>query len=180
MEDTVNEPLPTLRHTVGFSRKVNLGNYESVDASIFIQFETPADADITAIVSAAEDTWAIAKAAVFEQLGVAYEIDPDTGEVTEDKSALGVAALEAAFSEERPAKRAITSDVDVPDEPPNGGSSLSKEEKAENETWAKARYALYPDEFYDNRPKKRSGEYKSTSPDLKHKTTGTPIWKAPR
>ena len=48
--------------------------------------------------------------------------------------------------------------------------------KAANKAWGTARYQAAPDEFWDNRPKKASGEYKPNSPDLKHKESGLAVW----
>ena len=60
--------------------------------------------------------------------------------------------------------------------PPHSGESRDKAEKAANKAWGKARYAIAPDEFWDNRPKKAAGEYKPTSPDLKHKDSALALW----
>lgn len=60
--------------------------------------------------------------------------------------------------------------------PPHSGDSRDKAEKAANKAWGKARYAIAPDEFWDNRPKKAAGEYKATSPDLKHKDSALALW----
>jgi len=65
---------------------------------------------------------------------------------------------------------------DVAPMPPHSGDSRDKAEKAANKAWGKARYAIAPDEFWDNRPKKAAGEYKPTSPDLKHKDSALALW----
>ncbi len=60
--------------TVGFLRKVNLGNYESAEASIFIQVPTTPNATSEEITAASKLSFADAKATVFEQLGIVFDV----------------------------------------------------------------------------------------------------------
>jgi len=60
--------------------------------------------------------------------------------------------------------------------PPWPTDTTAKAEKDANTCWALYRLANHPDEFYDNRPKKASGQFKAKAPDFKHKTSEIPIW----
>lgn len=64
-----------LQGTVGFSRKVNLGNYQSAEASIFIQFPINPKDDGTVIIARAMDAFFQAKSVVFDQLGIEYNVE---------------------------------------------------------------------------------------------------------
>lgn len=177
--DIVNEPLPTIRHTVGFSRKKNLGNYESVDASIFLQFETHPDTPLGEIISEAQSMWDVAAAAVFERLDLPYEIDPETGVVTEDKSAAAAASLEAAFAAPAaaPTERKVGPNaVGVGEMPPFPENTDDKSQRRANATWAKARFETHPSEFFDNRADKANGTVPERRPDIKHRKSGVAAW----
>jgi hypothetical protein len=49
---------------------------------------------------------------------------------------------------------------------------MDKNEKAANKTWALARIASNPDEFWDNRENKRNPK----APDYKGKTNNVAVW----
>lgn len=68
--------------TFGFERKVQVRDYESAVASIYVTF--PVDfADEAGTMQAAKDAAFQAKSVVFEQLGVAFEYDKESGIVRE-------------------------------------------------------------------------------------------------
>lgn len=60
--------------------------------------------------------------------------------------------------------------------PPFDSRTKDKAQKEANSAWAMARLAERPDEFWDNRPQKASGERGETFPDFKHKDSGVGIW----
>ncbi len=96
--------------TAFYGRKVNKGNYESEEASVFVQFDI-SDAE-GATLENASNAFANAKSLVFEQLGIGYHWDADAKVVTEDGPAViersAVATTEAAFKPQPPGAPAGT------------------------------------------------------------------------
>ena len=165
--------------TVGFNRKVSVRQYESAEASIFIQTEIP-NGDPEGLVKACQDAFYQAKSIVFSELGIEFEVLEDgrimelvnrhLGPVTEVSSA--PAAIATADS---PAAGA----GDVPPNPPYDSRTTDKGERSANITWAKKRYAAYPSEFYDNREsnaEKKANGAERTGPDFRHKSSGVGYW----
>lgn len=92
-------PLGQPTGTVGFERKLNLPEqYNSATASIFVQFSVDPENEV-ATVQAAKDAFAIAKATVYEQLGI--ESKYENGLVSE------VAAV-AAVREQIPGAKIVS------------------------------------------------------------------------
>lgn len=173
-------PVQELVGSFSFSRKVQVRQYETAEAFVNIQFPIPIDGDpeqIGAEIIANARTAAFqAKSLVFEELGLEFEVGPDGAirELLDQKFGKVTEVIETTATE-----AAVTTSSDeatVGPRPPHGWEPRSKDEKADNAAWAKARFATHPNEFWDNRPKKQSGEYKSTAPDLKHKDTKTAFW----
>ncbi len=79
------------RGTVVYARKRNLGNYESEDASISVQFDID-PADEVGTSGRAEAAFNQAKALVFDQLGIAANVAIPNGAPENS-----VAAVQAAF-----------------------------------------------------------------------------------
>jgi hypothetical protein len=176
--------------SVRYTRKVQVRPYEVAEASITVSFDIPNDPDMTdearssQLIANARASFFSAKALVFEELGLEFIVG-DSGIVTEvvERHFGSVSEVQAtppateAVSELHgaPAPAAAPSG-DAGANPPFSPSTTDKAEKGQNSTWAKQRYAMYPNEFFDNRPKKASGEYKSNAPDLKHKDTKIGVW----
>ena len=174
-------------------------HFGSTEAGIFLQFEQPdaaaypsADIYAQALIDAAQDAFAAAKATVYGQLGIPVVVDA-SGQLTE-AVAPAVAAVAQAFPTPQfeqpqalapvptPAAAQLQAVAPVAPQggldmvtPPYPPQSRGAEGKA-NQEWAKQVYQVDPSLFYDNRPKKATGEYKGTSPDLKHKSSGVGIW----
>ena len=172
--------------TVEYSRTVKVRDYESAKATVAIQFEIPAvNGDATAhgqqILAAAQTAMFQAKTLVFDELGIEFNVDEGGvireairstfGQVTEvsaPAAPMPVAAPPAAIT--------ATSTPTVSAMPPFNGRTQDDDEKRANAKWAKQRFASNPEEFYDNRDKKASGEYSPKSPDYKHKDSGVGVW----
>lgn len=73
-DETTPAVVESPKGTVGYTRKVNLGNYESEELSVFIQFPVTFD-DEAATVAAANDATFQAKTVAFSQLGLATKYD---------------------------------------------------------------------------------------------------------
>jgi len=163
---------------VSFSRKVQVRDYESAEASIWLSFDLTRpegmdDAEYTNhIVSLARGAFFEAKALVFEELGLEFTVEEGGivretikrhfGNVTEVRG-------EAASSAE-PA--AVASGESVAASPPFSADTTSKDEKEANKKWALSRWSSHPQDFWDNRTSKRNPK----APDLKHKDTGLAVW----
>lgn len=148
LADEVTAPLTGLRGTFGYAHKKNLeahgegAKYENDEASIFVQFDMdPADPEQTVenIRAAAFQ----AKAAVLEQLGVAFKVD--------DNGVIRLVEREFTSSKgERPQREQSdrTETTDGDDDPTCP--------KCDGEMW-------------DNRFKKKRGEFSPKAPDFKCK-----------
>lgn len=174
----------TLTGTVTFQRKVNPAQYQATEAGHFVQYEVDPNASDDAIKAEAKRVFALCKSVVLDELGISYTVDPQTGIVHEG----GVAGLQAAGMTPEtqtqtappappapPTQTAVGTADGAGPNPPQKTGNRDADDKA-MAAWATVRFATNPDEFYDNRPKKASGEYKPRSPDLKHKPTQTGIW----
>lgn len=155
------------RITVSFSRKVNLGNYESAEAYVAVQSDIAIDADDDAKIAAVKSAFLLARASAYEQLGIKFNVDDST--VVQER-------LERVFGP-----------VDVVDEYPNYTDQheeleviLPKPPSAprSDTTAPKSKKALWqelesnPEKWYDNRANKKNPK----GPDFKRKATGEGLW----
>lgn len=190
-----------LVHTVAFTRKVNDGNYGSTEATMWLQFDTPLGADPAAIIEQAMDRFAAGKAIVFDQLGIEYHIVD--GIIVENldvavSQAKTERAVKAGFTEVAHAVLVDGAHADAHENvfgtgggerdpekvgaqgvgptPPYDPKTKDAGERKLNSQWAKARYETHPDEFWNNKSKKASGQFSETSPDFTHKDTRVGFW----
>jgi len=183
-----------LTHTVSFSRKVAVRQYESAEATIFIQFSTDRDATSEEIIAGAQESFLQAKGIVYSQLGLDSDLD-ESGillELVEQKfpgservnapakAKPALPAGSAVTHQSAAARKAATvpsvDGKDVSAQPPFPGTTRDKDEKRANREWAEARFDSNPDEFFDNTDDKASGKINPKSPDYKHKSSGVGIW----
>jgi len=159
----------SLKGTVTFERKVNLGSYESCTAAMFVQFDYASNTSESELIQKGRDAFFVAKSVVFEQLGIDAVLE-DSGIVVElvKQSFPGTTAEVVAGAPITPVDPVAADGTTVSADPPADKTALK--------AWALARFASHPQEFFDNRPKKAAGEYNPKSPDLKHKATGKGIW----
>lgn len=176
--------------SVRFSRKVQVRPYEVAEASITIAFDIPTDPDLTPeaaseqLIANARASFFSAKALVFEELGLEFIVS-DGGIVTEvverHFGKVTEVSTTAPVQTEASGLDAVAQEFAAPsaggsDTPPFNPTTTDKGEKGANSQWAKARYATHAHEFFDNRPKKQTGEYKANAPDVKHKDTKIGVW----
>jgi hypothetical protein len=161
----------TLKGTVSFTRKISDGNYGGSEFFMAVQFDIDPTAGGEAVIASARAAAVQAKAVVFEQLGIDHTLD-ESGVVVEQVRR----AFPGSVVEPAPQASAAPAASDTGSEPPFPANTTDADQKKANKDWATSRYASNPSEFYDNRPKKASGEYKANSPDLKHKGSGIGIW----
>lgn len=186
--------------TAFFGRKVGLPNYSNVEASVFIQRDIPLGSNPETITEATQGAFTLAKCMVLDELGLPYTLNEETNLVVEVVPVVAVAAkpkarakaaaapvasseaeaaLEAAFG----GAEEVVGDYDgneggaTADVRPINDNVIPLNSKGKPEKWwLENRFLSHPDEFYDNRAKKAAGEYKKTSPDVKHIKTGEGVW----
>ena len=140
--------------TVGFERSVSVRPYETAKASVFIQAEVPIGYTAEELEKGLRDSFFQAKAQVFEQLGIEFEIN-EHGAVME--------LLTKSFGP-----------VDVV-----GGIMLTDgTEAAQSNGSAITCERDRSHKVYDNRQAKAEGRYKPTAPDAKCSQCDWKLWPA--
>ena len=173
-----NPNINLLTGTVSFSRKISVRQYESAEASVFIQFPIPTEGDADEIrsqtLSNARAAMFEAKGLVLEELGLEFQVDENgvlhelitknLGNVTEIRQVAG--------TDNTPVNPNPIDATPTSDSAPYSADTQDKGERAANKSWAVARWNSHPHEFWDNRANKRNPK----GPDLKHKDTGLAVW----
>src|SRR5690606_17784381 len=173
-EATPDAEIATLKGTVAFTRKISDGNYGGSEAFMSVQYDIAPNDTPENILANARASFLQAKAVVFEQLGIDHTLN-ESGVVIEmarrafPGSVIEPAPTTAAAPPAAPARGGS-------DSPPFPADTTDPAEKRANKEWATARWNTHPHEFYDNRERKASGQYKQTAPDVKHKATGIGVW----
>lgn len=162
----------TLKGTVSFTRKLSDGNYGSSDAFMSIQFDINSGDTGDVIIANARQAFTQAKAIVFEQLGIDHTLDESGVVVEQVRRAFPGSVVEPAPQTQTDADAGGGTGAN----PPFPSNTTDPDQKRANKEWATDRFGTNPSEFYDNRPKKASGEYSSKSPDVKHKASGIGVW----
>jgi hypothetical protein len=170
-----------LKGTAFYGKKLNDGNYGADEAGLYVQFDIdPADGD-QQILANVRDAFVKAKVAVLEQLGVDFVVD-EQGIVRE--AGVSVAQVKEVFpgavvEQSAPAPAAPAAPVSAASVDASG-PWYGKRGKAVIlngvDLWDVL--ADSPEQFYDNRTKKASGEYKANAPDFKHKESGKGLWQS--
>lgn len=153
--------------TIGFKRVLRLRDYENAEASVFIQVPTVPGDTVTQITENMKLTFAAAKASVFEQLGIPFEVDPVDLVVKEllEKHLGGVevTGAQAQVVNQAQANQPTTSTKSF-----GGGGSAAPTSKAG--LWQEL--ASDPKKWFDNRTSKKSDK----GPDFKRKYSGETLW----
>lgn len=183
-----NTTLPTVN--IEFRRTVKVRDYESATAAVTIttvldNLNGDRAANGDKILAAVRDGFFQAKAAVFDELGIQFDVSDSGvvmeavrgtfGQVTEVHATPAAPAAPAAALAPPPAMTAAPAAAPAAataDEPPYDAGTQDREQKAANGRWAKNRLQSHPDEFWDNRNDKRNPK----APDFKHKNTGIGVW----
>jgi hypothetical protein len=172
-------PTVTPQGGISYSRKIQVRDYESAEASIWISFDLPKPDEMTDeefsshLISTARANYFAAKALVFEELGLEFTVT-EGGIVQEvlKKNFGNVTEVTKASPPASPVAAVAAESSDLPSSPPFAADTDDKAQRTANKKWAMARWAAYPNEFWDNRESKRNPR----SPDLKHKETGMAVW----
>lgn len=161
-----------LQGTVGYERKVNLEarggeKYESATASIFMQFEIdPVNDSDEMIVEKTKHAYLLARSAVFEQLGIPFQLSEGVA-IELVSTAFPGSTVESTGPASAPAAPVVQSAPVAPSTPPAAGSAPDICAKCGS-----------TEGFWDNRPKKASGQFNPKSPDFKckNKSCGNGVW----
>lgn len=160
--DAVVENIQAPKVTVGFERTVSVRPYESMKASVFIQAEVPIGYTAEQLEQGLRDSFFQAKAQVFEQLGIEFEIS-EHGVVME--------LLKKSFGpvERQTSDRMMEEGEAAPAALNGSPGSLVCGNNPSHKMW-------------DNRQKKAAGEYKPSAPDGKCADCDFKAWpaKSPR
>lgn len=154
--------------TIGFSRKIQVRDYESAEASIFIEVPTsPGDfqnedgtLDKDALVNASKSAFFAAKSVIFEQLGLQLTVTEEgvVMEVLERELGATVEVGPAAENKAVAAAKAPSTQSGGTPPPPLDKDAL----------WAEL--AAHPKRWFDN----REGKKNPKSPDFKRKGAAAP------
>jgi hypothetical protein len=150
------------RITVSFSRKVNLGNYESAEAYVAVQSDVAIDATDEDKIAAVKSAFLLARASAYEQLGIKFNVDDAT--VVQERLERVFGPVEVV--EEYPN---YTDDIDIP-QPPTAPRSDTAAPKSKKALWQELE--SNPEKWYDNRVGKKNPK----GPDFKRKATGEGLW----
>lgn len=160
MTDIESPLVQPLTATVGFARKTAVnGQYNNNEISLYFPVELPRvedfDGDLEAyykqVDGAIKTGFTTVKGHIYEQLGIEFE----------DRNGVLIEKLAASFPESTPA--APASRPSAPAAAPAPGAPTACPQCSGTA-------------FYDNRPKKASGEYKAKAPDFKCRGCQKGIW----
>lgn len=173
----------SLQGEVRFTRSVRVGGRDdNAHYSVSLGFGYQQGMSLEDLAALAADYYFQAKSIVFQEANLAFTVD-DNGVVHEVLRSLDAEEDKPRTrkprdedEDERPARstRSRRDDDDdddgpaLPDERPRHISADAWRDLTKN-----------PDDWYDNRPKKRSGKFSANAPDFKHKDTDEAIWLTP-
>lgn len=155
-----------LTGTVGFTRKISTKQYESAEASAFGQFDFDVDAPSEEVARKAQEQFRTIKAVVLEELGIPFELD-ESGLIREIVERAFPGTTDEGGRAGTPGRMSPQGGQQqrpAPAQAPQGGGG------------ADACKSCGGTDFYDNRAKKQSGQYKPSAPDFKCKGCGTGVW----
>lgn len=142
--------------TVGFTRKLRPANYsydyETVEGSAHVEADVDENANSADVDASVKEAWTLAKSSVYEQLGVAYEVDASSQvarELLETKAGASKVAS-------KPKKQTAKKSTSAP--------------KSQGDLWNDL--LENPQNWWDNREDKRNPR----APDFKKAGTNEGLW----
>lgn len=154
---------------VDFTRTVNLGDYNSAKASVNFECVVPLDASDEDLADSVRSGFLVAKTAVFEQLGLQYNLDTEFFIARENLEAAGLGAVEVSQVQEQAAVQAATT---------RAANTPAAKTSDKNVARANLLDAIAgewdkngPKGWFDNRENKRSPK----APDFKARTTNRAV-----
>lgn len=173
----------SLQGEVRFTRSIRVGGRDdNAHFSVMLQFGYQQGMTLDDLAALAADYYFQAKSIVFQEANLAFTVD-DNGvvhevlrslEAEEEKPRRSKPRDEDEDADERPARSSRSrrddddDDFNLPDERPRHIAADVWRDLTKN-----------PDDWYDNRPKKRSGKFSANAPDFKNKDTDEAVWLTP-
>ena len=156
----LTETIEDRKAFVNFERSIQVKPYETAKASAHVQVDLGSDGDALTLPAALKEAYAVAKTAVFEQLGLSYEVDEVNLVVIEKlERELGAEVVEGAKPRKATARKAA----------PSRKSSGKPSDEQIEEAWADLENN--PDGWFDNRSDKRNPK----APDFKAKNNNKAV-----
>lgn len=173
MSDNTNTPIEHLTYTAAVGKKVSgldYGTGTSDEITVYVQVDVPVGTDPTSDEAqiAIRNAVNAGKARVGAALGIEVSINDDGEAVYGELPTMPAVTVAGSTKTKGTAPTTksapkVVDDGSVPAEPPHiDPEPRSAEEKA-NSKWAAARFAVAPNEFFDNRP------VEGRRPHIKHK-----------
>lgn len=151
------------RFTISYSRKVNLGNYESAEVFVSTQILVPQDAPADEQSSAIRDGFIMVRASACEQLGIQFAVDEQS--ILQERIERHFGPVEVVTGVE-----ATGYNKPAAPTPPTSGRSDAEAPRSKRGLWEELE--AYPERWYDNRLNKKNPK----GPDFKRKQTGEGLW----
>lgn len=162
---------PVARGLFSYSREVRKPGRPDGKESGFLSVSFPIylEDDTETILAKARDAAFEAKSTVYQQLQLDFTVEEGVAvEMLQD--AFGGTVEDSNYGS---APQQYSDATGVGPMPPYPADSADKAEKEANQRWGVQRFAQFPGEFWDNRGNKRNPK----APDLKHRSTGMPVWR---
>lgn len=156
-----------LKVTIGFERNLQVRDYESAKASVYIQVPTAPGDTVTTITENMKTTFAAAKSTVFEQLGIPFEADP-TDLIVKDLLEKHLGGVEVSPAQQQVAVQSSGNQPSTTTKQFGGKGSAAPTSKAG--LWQEV--CSDPKKWFDNRDNKKS----ERGPDFKRKYSGETLW----
>jgi hypothetical protein len=148
-------PLGHVKGIVGFRRVIQVRPYETAEAKVDLEVQLDLGVDGTEVIAALNDAFFQAKAVVFDQLGIDFELGENGVAVELLRKEFGGGELAPASASPAPssppALTVVSNDTTSATTPPFSGDTKDTAEKRANKEWAIARLESNPDEFSSRR-----------------------------
>lgn len=178
MADVQDVTLEAPKGFITFKRSVQLRPYETATAEVMIQVPTDVDGwitrtddgvevDVDKITADLKPAFFAAKTAVYEQLGLTFEVTPELVVMELLDAELG--AVEISESEAKKVAEAGSAAKQAR-KPAAAGKKFPPAPADKDELWEEL--AEHPERYYDNREDKRTAGY----PDFKRVEGGQGLW----
>lgn len=152
MSDSTDVAIEAPKGFVTFERSLQVRPFEMAKASLMIQIPTAPGATVEDIVAASKDSFFAAKATVFEQLNIPFDISAEN--IVTERLEASLGAVQVTLTQEAAAGASAT--------PSGSGSTVP----AKDDLWAEL--CAHPERWWDNREDKRN----AAAPDFKRKGQG--------
>jgi hypothetical protein len=167
---------------VTFKRSVSIRPYETATAEVMIQVPTDVggwiteaedgtvDVDVDKITADLKPAFFAAKTAVYEQLGLTFEVTPELVVMELLDAELGAVEVSPAEAKKVAETTSAGRQARKPSNSSGGGKKFPPAPSSKDELWEEL--AEHPERYWDNRDDKQSAGY----PDFKRVEGGQGLW----